>query len=126
MLVLACRGCCCGTAKHPGVDHAAQIEALAEAGARDGIDLDVVVTTCLGRCRWSNVIVAADADTGTQTWFAGVLAEADLAAVVGWLAEPDRHPRPDHLVREVAAPDNAVVVHIAAMAKARRYRGAPT
>jgi hypothetical protein len=82
LLALACRGCCCGTTKHPEVDHDAQLRALASTGTA------LEVTDCLGPCRWSNVVVAIDQTTGAQTWFAKILTDDDLTAVARWLADP--------------------------------------
>jgi (2Fe-2S) ferredoxin len=88
-LVLACRGCCCGTSKHPSTDHDAQLDALRS-------DARVEVTGCLGPCRQSNVLAVVDVEARTQTWFAGVLTAADTAAVRSWLAGDG--PLPEHLV----------------------------
>lgn len=100
MIVLACRGCCCGTAKHPGVDHGSQLATLAEAAGRDSF----AVTECLGHCRWSNVVVTVDPDTHQQTWFTKVLDPADTAAVAAWITDPSANPKPLHLVRGTPAP----------------------
>lgn len=97
MLTLACRGCCCGTSKHPDVDHAAHLRALADTGTT------LEVTPCLGPCRWSNIVVAIDEQTGDQTWFAKVLSDADLTAVTTWLVDPTIDP-PQHLVHAPALP----------------------
>ncbi len=111
-VVLACRGCCCGTTKHPDVDHDAQLDAIqAAVGHR------LTVTSCLGPCRWSNVIVAVDADTGQQTWFGRVLDPADTEAVAAWLAEPEAAPRPEHLVRHPPRPDRQRALQIARYAR---------
>ena len=88
--VLVCRGCCCGTAKHPEVDHARQLAALAVAVA----ELDhgrLRVTDCLGPCDRSNVVAVRHHDTerpgarlGT-TWLGGVLGEDRTTALCNWL-----------------------------------------
>ncbi|MFV0257396.1 MAG: (2Fe-2S) ferredoxin domain-containing protein [Acidimicrobiales bacterium] len=88
-LVLACRGCCCGTDKHPNTDHRAQLDRLEAAG------VEVRITPCLGPCRWSNVYVVADTggDAGGERngdghgpsrrqWFGHVLTDARLDQVV--------------------------------------------
>lgn len=98
MLTLACRGCCCGTAKHLDVDHDAHLRALAATGTT------LEVTPCLGPCRWSNVIVAIDPRTRHQHWFAKVLTDADLRSVTTWLTNPSTPP-PDHLLRRPPRPD---------------------
>lgn len=104
-VALVCRGCCCGSSKHPDVDHA-QIAALAAAA-------DVQITECLGPCRWSNVIAAVDPDTGHQTWFGKVLAPAATAAVADWLVRGTGGPPPEDLVREPPAADRARALAVA-------------
>jgi hypothetical protein len=100
VVVLACRGCCCGTAKHPDVDHDAQLDVLREA-VGDRLE----VTPCLGPCRWSNVIAAVDTESGAQTWFGKVLSIDDTAAVAAWLTDPSTAARPDRLLRQPPRPD---------------------
>lgn len=109
-VVLACRGCCCGTDKHPEVDHDGQLLSLHRAVQGHG---HVVVTPCLGHCRWSNVVVAVEPDTGEQTWFEQVLQTDDTSAVAAWLADPGRNPVPAHLVRRPPAGDLAQALFIA-------------
>ncbi|MBL1103469.1 (2Fe-2S) ferredoxin domain-containing protein [Streptomyces sp. 5-8] len=59
--VTVCRGCCCGTAKVPGVDHAGQVTTLrAELGAA----AQVRVVNCLDACERANVIVVQPSSTG--------------------------------------------------------------
>lgn len=105
-VVLACRGCCCGTSKHPGVDHDAQLGVLSAV-------TETYATACLGPCRWSNVVAAVDPDDGNQTWFAKVLAPVDTAAVASWLAAPDHNPLPTHLQVEPRASDAARALQLA-------------
>lgn len=107
-VVLACRGCCCGTSKHPHTDHDAQLTVLAAA-----VGEDLEVTSCLGPCRWSNVVVAVDPDTGEQAWFGKVLSPADTASVTDWLVDPEGAPRPHHLERRPARPDHERALRIA-------------
>lgn len=95
-LVLACRGCCCGTSKHPGVDHDAQLDALRAVAT-------VEVTRCLGPCGQSNVLAVVDLETREQTWFERVLAPADTEAVRSWLAGDGE--RPEHLVFDALESD---------------------
>jgi hypothetical protein len=52
--VAVCGGCCCGTPKVPGVDHAAQ---LAELKARVATIAQVRAVNCLDACEQANVIV---------------------------------------------------------------------
>lgn len=90
--LLACRGCCCGTAeKHPGVDHDGQIERLMVAVTRlAGARLRI--TDCLGPCAQSNVIAVRHRDTATPgvrvgtTWFGDLLETADTDALATWVA----------------------------------------
>ncbi|HLL37224.1 MAG TPA: hypothetical protein VK545_25790, partial [Streptomyces sp.] len=47
--LVVCRGCCCGNArKHPGTDHAWQLERLRAAAADSGGRFTVRTTDCLG------------------------------------------------------------------------------
>jgi (2Fe-2S) ferredoxin len=86
--VTVCRGCCCGTsAKHPEVDHAAQVDAL-----RTGIGAAgrVQVSECLDACERSNVVVVGPSAEGRRagarpTWLAGVLHPDTVADVVAWV-----------------------------------------
>lgn len=86
-LVTACRGCCCGTAKHPDVDHAALLDRLT-AGLGDGAR--VRTSDCLGPCEESNVVVVAPAPAARlrgarAVWLRGVLDERATDAVVEWV-----------------------------------------
>ncbi len=81
----ACDGCCCGTArKHPGVDHAGQRVALAEAAQRGGGTYRTV--GCLDACHASNVVVVRRRD-GRRVWFGRVLDAAVLEALCTWIAQ---------------------------------------
>ncbi|MFE9450157.1 (2Fe-2S) ferredoxin domain-containing protein [Streptomyces sp. NPDC006739] len=78
--VTVCRGCCCGTAKIPGVDHAAQLAGL--RGALEGT-ARVRVTDCLSACEHANVIVvqpsaAGRAAGGRPVWL-GLVNDPDAA-----------------------------------------------
>lgn len=117
MIAIVCRGCCCGTLdKHPGTDHQHHVRVLAEAAAAFG------VTSCLGQCRWSNVVVAVDERTGEQHWFARMLADADVVLVAAWLRAPDRAEYPEHLVRVPPRPDWLTATRVAAALVRRRHR----
>ncbi|MET8950503.1 (2Fe-2S) ferredoxin domain-containing protein [Streptomyces sp. NPDC004393] len=59
--VTVCRGCCCGTAKIPGVDHAAQLAALK---AELGSVAQIRVVHCLDACEQANVIVVQPSSQG--------------------------------------------------------------
>lgn len=111
-VVLACRGCCCGTNKHPHLDHDAQLKALAAVA-------DVEVTRCLGPCRWSNVLAVIDTDSGTQTWFGKVLTPADTDAVTRWITSPDGRAVPAHLQRNPPMVDQVRAAQIVGMRTVR-------
>ena len=97
-LITVCRGCCCGTRdKHPDVDHDAQLRRLATAAR-------VRASDCLGVCEHSNVVVvhphpAARRAGSRPVWLGGVLAEAEVTAVAGWVAAggPGRADLPEPL-----------------------------
>ncbi|MFG3021560.1 (2Fe-2S) ferredoxin domain-containing protein [Streptomyces sp. NPDC048254] len=59
--VTVCRGCCCGTAKVPGVDHAAQLAAL--KAELTGV-AQIRVVNCLDACEQADVIVVQPSPTG--------------------------------------------------------------
>jgi hypothetical protein len=91
--VLVCRGCCCGTGKHPGVDHKAQEARLRAALAEPFARLWVV--DCLGTCDRSNVVVVRAG--GARTWFGGVLGAGDTEALAGWVSAGAPRPLPTRL-----------------------------
>ncbi|WP_406129447.1 (2Fe-2S) ferredoxin domain-containing protein [Streptomyces sp. NBC_00989] len=95
--VTVCRGCCCGTAKVPGVDHAAQLAALkAELGSVARIR----AVNCLDACERANVIVVQPSPSGRaaggQPVWLGLVNDPDATAdIAAWvraggpgLAEP--------------------------------------
>ncbi|WP_240553683.1 (2Fe-2S) ferredoxin domain-containing protein, partial [Streptomyces niveiscabiei] len=56
--VVVCRGCCCGDRrKHPGFDHAWQLDRLRASAAASGGTFTVRTTDCLGPCDQANVLV---------------------------------------------------------------------
>ncbi|MEU7347134.1 (2Fe-2S) ferredoxin domain-containing protein [Streptomyces bacillaris] len=61
--VSVCRGCCCGTEKIPGVDHAAQFARL-----RSGLEGTATVRAveCLDACEQGNVIVVQPSAEGRR------------------------------------------------------------
>ncbi|MBC9723818.1 (2Fe-2S) ferredoxin domain-containing protein [Streptomyces sp. TRM68367] len=64
--LVVCRGCCCGNPrKHPGTDHAWQLERL-RAGAASGGRFAVRTTDCLGPCDQANVIVVQPSTAGRR------------------------------------------------------------
>jgi hypothetical protein len=81
--VVVCRGCCCGTtAKHPGVEHDAQVEALRAALPSDR-RARLFVVDCLGPCEHSNVVVVRAGER--RHWFGHVLRRGDTAVLARWL-----------------------------------------
>jgi len=96
--VTVCRGCCCGVeAKHPGVDHAGQLERLREGVGGAG---KVRAVKCLDACDHSNVVVVSPsaegrAAGGRPVWLGWVMADDMLDEITAWvraggpgLAEP--------------------------------------
>ncbi len=81
--VLVCRGCCCGTDKHPDVDHDRQL-ALLRAAARAG-QVELRVTECLGPCGNSNLVALWHAD-GSRSWLGEILDAEATGALVAWIA----------------------------------------
>ncbi|MER6070370.1 (2Fe-2S) ferredoxin domain-containing protein [Streptomyces sp. NPDC001817] len=86
--VTVCRGCCCGTAKIPGPDHAAQLDRLRRALARIA---QVRVTGCLDACEHANVIVvqpsaAGRAAGGRPVWL-GLVNDTDAVDDIAAWAE---------------------------------------
>lgn len=95
--VVVCRDCCCGTAKVPGVDHAAQT-------ARLRAQVPVRVSACLDVCDQANVIVvqpsAAGRVAGARPVWLGLVNDPDAAEdIAGWVRAggPGVAPRPDIL-----------------------------
>lgn len=106
--VLVCRGCCCGTeAKHPGVDHPAQLARLRAALPPESRSR-LFEVDCLGPCERANVVVVRSG--GRRRWFGEVLAPEDTDALAGWIAAGGvgRLPAALHALRfepdEVTAP----------------------
>ncbi|MCW5252933.1 MULTISPECIES: (2Fe-2S) ferredoxin domain-containing protein [unclassified Streptomyces] len=60
-LVSLCRGCCCGTSKVPGVDHALQTAELRTALKGAG---RLRTVPCLGICEYANVVVVQPSPHG--------------------------------------------------------------
>jgi hypothetical protein len=109
--VLVCRGCCCGTeAKHPGFDHATQLEELRAAGAASSRRARLWTVDCLGPCERSNVVVVRTA--GRRWWFGRVLTEPATRALAGWVAGGDRSDVPEELAPLRFDPAEALPVAI--------------
>ncbi|MFG2471610.1 (2Fe-2S) ferredoxin domain-containing protein [Streptomyces canus] len=86
--VTVCRGCCCGTAKVPGVDHAGRLAGLRQALAGTA---QVRVTGCLDACEQANVIVvqpsaAGRAAGGRPVWL-GLVNDPDATEdIAAWIS----------------------------------------
>ncbi|MEU5273602.1 (2Fe-2S) ferredoxin domain-containing protein, partial [Streptomyces hygroscopicus] len=62
--VTVCRGCCRGTAKIPGLDHAARLDQLRSSLAQIA---QVRITGCPGACEHANVIVIRPSASSVRT-----------------------------------------------------------
>jgi hypothetical protein len=96
--VVVCRGCCCGTEKHPDTDHDDQVDALRAAAGR------LWTVDCLGPCERSNVIVVRG-DAGRR-WFGEVLDSADTAALAAWIGAGAVDPPPARVAARQFSPDD--------------------
>jgi len=89
LTVLVCRGCCCGrSAKHPDVNHQAQVDAI-ERAVESTDRARVLIVDCVGECSHSNVVVVRHRGlTGatTTTWLGAVLGNRRTRALCDWLA----------------------------------------
>lgn len=86
--VTVCRGCCCGTAKIPGLDHRAQLDHLRASLERLA---QLRVTGCLDACEHANVIViqpsaAGRAAGGRPVWLGLVGDRAAADDITAWVA----------------------------------------
>ncbi|WP_042372832.1 hypothetical protein [Streptacidiphilus neutrinimicus] len=85
--VTVCRGCCCGTAKIPRVDHTAQ---LAELRTALGDSASIRVVDCLDACEQANVIVVQPSPAGRRAggrpvWL-GLVNDRDVTAdIAAWV-----------------------------------------
>lgn len=104
-----CRDCCCGdAAKHPDVDHDAQLTTIrAAVGDRHRVR----VSECLSVCERSNVVVVhptpAARRAGARLVHLGdVLDDSLVVVIVGWLDEggPGLSPLPVQLKERVFDP----------------------
>jgi (2Fe-2S) ferredoxin len=86
--ITACRDCCCGTAaKHPGVDHDAQLHRLRE---RLPAPHRVRTSACLDACAQSNLIVVhpsgrARLAGARPVWFGLVTSDAVTDDIIAWV-----------------------------------------
>jgi hypothetical protein len=88
--LVVCRGCCCGDPrKHPGTDHAWQLDRLRAAAAEHGFQ--VRTTDCLGPCDQANVIVVQPSAAGRRAggravWVGFAMDDDCTEEVAGWAA----------------------------------------
>ncbi|MFI5683472.1 (2Fe-2S) ferredoxin domain-containing protein [Streptomyces sp. NPDC051636] len=88
--LVVCRGCCCGNPrKHPGTDHAWQLDRLRAAAAEHGFQ--VRTSDCLGPCDQANVIVVQPSAAGRRagaraTWVGFATDDACTDEIVSWAA----------------------------------------
>ncbi|MBA4864075.1 (2Fe-2S) ferredoxin domain-containing protein [Streptomyces sp. PSKA54] len=89
--LVVCRGCCCGNPrKHPGTDHAWQLDRLRAAAAEHGFQ--VRTTDCLGPCDQANVIVVQPSAAGRRaggraTWIGFAMDDDCTDDVLRWAAD---------------------------------------
>ncbi|MFJ7182338.1 (2Fe-2S) ferredoxin domain-containing protein [Streptomyces massasporeus] len=95
--VVVCRDCCCGTAKVPGVDHAAQ-------AARLRAEVPVRISACLDVCDQANVVVvqpsSAGRAAGARPVWLGLVNDPDATEdIAAWVRAggPGVAPRPEIL-----------------------------
>ncbi|GAA3007665.1 (2Fe-2S) ferredoxin domain-containing protein [Streptomyces fulvorobeus] len=110
--VSVCRGCCCGTEKIPGVDHAGQLRRLKETA---GGAATVRAVECLDACEHGNVIVVQPSSEGRRAggrpvWL-GLVNDPDAVAdIATWVAGggPGLADAPDILDLYVFQPSRRV------------------
>jgi hypothetical protein len=92
--VLVCRGCCCGTDKHPATPHREQVSILRRAALAAGAHF--AVTDCLDACSHSNVVVLRRrCAAGVETfWLGRMLRAGDTALLAAWIARGGPVPAP--------------------------------
>ncbi|MBV7694416.1 (2Fe-2S) ferredoxin domain-containing protein [Streptomyces sp. TRM70350] len=90
--LVVCRGCCCGNGrKHPGTDHAWQLDRLRAAAADSGGGFAVRTTDCLGPCDQANVVVVqpstAARRAGARAVWVGFAMDDDCTGdLIDWAA----------------------------------------
>lgn len=87
--VTVCRGCCCGTPKIPGVDHAAQLTTLRAALTGQG---QVRISGCLDACEHANVMVVQPSAEGRKAdgrpvWLGLVNDPAAIDDIAAWIRD---------------------------------------
>ncbi len=105
--VFVCRGCCCGTDKHPDVDHVRHLAMLHDALAPTHA---VQVTDCLLSCATSNVVVVRPTALGRRhgarpVWLGHVVTDEQITALISWVdaGGPGASPTPPHLTRNMVS-----------------------
>ncbi|MER6787517.1 (2Fe-2S) ferredoxin domain-containing protein [Streptomyces sp. NPDC000658] len=110
--LVVCRGCCCGVArKHPGFDHAWQLERLRAAAAASGGGFQVRTTDCLGPCDQANVVVVQPSADGRRaggraTWVGFAMDDDCTEEILEWAAAggPGVAPPPATLEMQFVSP----------------------
>ncbi len=88
--IIVCRGCCCGTrAKHPGIDHAGQLQRLRDETA--GV-AQIRISRCLDACEQSNMVVVAPSSAGRAAgaqavWLQHVLDDEAMTDIALWVRD---------------------------------------
>jgi hypothetical protein len=88
--VTVCRGCCCGTIrKHPGINHARQLDQLRQGVAGMG---QIRISDCLDACERSNVAVIAPSAAGRAAgarpvWLEYVLDDDIISDIAAWVRD---------------------------------------
>ncbi|RAJ47107.1 hypothetical protein K353_00308 [Kitasatospora sp. SolWspMP-SS2h] len=114
--VSVCRGCCCGTPKIPGLDHAAQLADLRGALAEVAT---VRPVACLDSCDHANVVVVQPSAEGRRAggrpvWL-GLVNDRDAGAdITAWIEAggPGLAPLPAILDLYVFSPSRRVRQHL--------------
>lgn len=101
--VLVCRGCCCGTSKHPDVDHEAQVETFRRS-LPGGIRARLFEVDCLGPCSRSNVVVVRR--DGVRRWFGQILETETTEALADWVRDGAPDPTPMRIARHEFVPES--------------------
>lgn len=80
--LVVCRGCCCGNPrKHPGTDHAWQLDRFHAAADASGGRFAVRTSDCLGVCEQANIVVVQPSGEGRR--------RGGKSAWIGWAMGDD-------------------------------------
>lgn len=88
--LVVCRGCCCGDArKHPGVDHAWQLERLRAAASASRGRIAVRTSDCLGPCGQANIVVVQPSPEGRRrggraSWVGFAMDDESIDEILAW------------------------------------------